>query len=514
MMRRGLMLLAWSAALAGAVFAQAPNEEVARRQLESGRAFARQGNYTEAMKDFRAVADTHSTSSVADNALLEIARYYIDVAGDMAAAAAAVDSIVKKYATSDSAPEAYLLAGRLALARSHQGTDLDAALANFERVFRLFPASDAVPRALALGGETMWYARRPDDALTYLNRVIAEFPSSPSAADAYLMLGRVLVARGEPIQAMEELQQVRNRWPNTPAAASALAQTTLLHRLYLRAKGAPAYTLSPDTIGPVRLQNVVALALSSRPTLYYAGEAGLGILTANSPDKAQTVVRPRGLTVDRTGAVVAFDAASLRPGTGAPITLSVPQSNGTPKALSNIEAAAQFSNGDWLITDGNDRNLQRFSATGTHVGVFAPGRLAPLVVSGTDDVVGIDKDAKTIVIFDSTGKSVARIPLRGAGYNLEDVEDLAVDTFGHLYVLDRTAIGIFSPHPAGPAPAAAAATPVTAAAARATSYRLLTLFAPPESDTTAFKRATAFALDPAGAVYLYDDRAEKIMVYR
>ena len=47
----------------------------------------------------------------------------------------AVDAIVKKYATSDSAPEAYVLAGRLALARSHQGADLDSALANFERVF-------------------------------------------------------------------------------------------------------------------------------------------------------------------------------------------------------------------------------------------------------------------------------------------------------------------------------------------------------------------------------------------
>jgi Flp pilus assembly protein TadD len=58
------------------------DEEVARRQLESGRSFIRQGNFTEALKDFRAVADTHGTSSVADNALLEIARYYLDTAGD------------------------------------------------------------------------------------------------------------------------------------------------------------------------------------------------------------------------------------------------------------------------------------------------------------------------------------------------------------------------------------------------------------------------------------------------
>ena len=513
MMRLSLMVFALIGALTGAVLAQSSNEDVARRQLESGRAFARQGNYTEALKDFRAVADTHPNSSVADNALLEIARYYIDVAGDMSAAAGAVDTIVKKYATSDSAPEAYVLAGRLALARSHQGADLDAALANFERVYRLFPSSDAVPRALALGGETMWYARRPDDALTYLTRAIAEFPTSTSAADAYLTLGRVLLARGDPALAMEELQQVRNRWPNTPAAATALAQTTLLHRLYIRARTAPAYALSAETIGPVKLQNVLALALSSRPTLYFAGESELGILTAGSPDRPQAVVRPRGLVVDRMGAVVAFDATSLRPATGAPILLSLPQSGGAPKPLTDIEAAAQFSNGDWLIVDGNDRSIQRFSNGGAHIAPFAPGRLAHLVVTATDDVVGVDRDAKTIVVFDSTGKSSTRIPFRGAGYDLQNVEDIAVDSFGHLYVLDRTAIAVFSPYPAA-STAGATPAPGASVAGRSTTYRLVTLFAPPQADTTGFKRATAFALDRSGTIYLYDDRAERVMVYR
>jgi len=514
-MRKWVMVVAWLGALAGVGLAQSSDEEVARRQLESGRAFARQGNYTEALKDFRAVADTHASSSVADNALLEIARYYIDVAGDMTAAATAVDTIVKKYATSDSAPEAYLLAGRLVLARSHQGADLDSALANFERVFRLFPASEAVPRALALAGETMWYARRQDEAQGYLNRVIAEFPTSSSAADAYLTLGRVLVARGEGAMAMEEIQQVRNRWPNTPAATTALAQTTLLHRLYVRARSGPAFVLSPDTIGPAKLQNVVALAQSSRGALYYAAESGVGVLTAGSPERAPSVVRPRGLVVDRAGAVVAFDATALRPPTGAPMTLSVAQSNGAPKPLSDIEAVAQFSNGDWVVSDGNDRNIHRFSSAGAHLGVFAPGRLSLLTVTGTDDVVGFDRDLKAVMVFDSAGKNTARLPMRGTGYDLQNVEDLAVDAFGHIYVLDRGAIAVFSPYPATPVTAAAPAAPAAAVATpRTVTYRLVTLFAPPQGDTTAFRRATTFAVDPSGTVFLYDDRAERVMVYR
>ena len=88
--------------LATGLLAQTPvNEDVARRQLESGRSFARQGNYAEALKDFRSVADTHAATSVADDALLEIARYYLDVADDQKETAAAVDRILTKYATSD-----------------------------------------------------------------------------------------------------------------------------------------------------------------------------------------------------------------------------------------------------------------------------------------------------------------------------------------------------------------------------------------------------------------------------
>jgi tetratricopeptide (TPR) repeat protein len=185
-------------------------------QSVSSRAAARlraQGNYTEALKDFRAVADTHASTSVADNALLEIARYYLDVINDTKQATTAVEAILTKYPTSDSAPDAYVMAGRLALSRGHQPVDLEAAIANFDRVFRLFPNSDAVPRSLLYAGETHWYARRYDDALASFGRVTADYPTSASAADSYLGAGRVLVSLGRPVLAMEELQQIRNRWP-------------------------------------------------------------------------------------------------------------------------------------------------------------------------------------------------------------------------------------------------------------------------------------------------------------
>src|SRR5436305_1388680 len=110
---RHWLALAGMLVAATALLAQTPttsDEDVARRQLESGRAFARQGKHIEALKDFRAVAETHAASSVADDALIEIARYYLDIDVDPKAAGEAVDTLLKKYPTSNSAPEGYVMA--------------------------------------------------------------------------------------------------------------------------------------------------------------------------------------------------------------------------------------------------------------------------------------------------------------------------------------------------------------------------------------------------------------------
>src|SRR5262249_61961508 len=93
--------------------AQGNTEEFARRQYESGLSFMQNGRYAEALKDFQAVLDSFGRSSVADNALLQIALYQLDVAHDAAAAQAAVERLLKDYPETDSAPMAYVVTRRL-----------------------------------------------------------------------------------------------------------------------------------------------------------------------------------------------------------------------------------------------------------------------------------------------------------------------------------------------------------------------------------------------------------------
>jgi len=84
--RRGVRassLVALVCLAGGASLRAQPNvEDQARRQLESGREFYRAGRYAEAIKDFQTVAEGYPTSTVADDALLAVAEYQLDIARD------------------------------------------------------------------------------------------------------------------------------------------------------------------------------------------------------------------------------------------------------------------------------------------------------------------------------------------------------------------------------------------------------------------------------------------------
>jgi TolA-binding protein len=501
----------WIAALACATalpFAQTSPEELARRQLEGGRQFARQGNYTEALRDFRTVAETYSATAVADDAWLEIARYFLDVVGDVGEARTAVEQILKLYPTSNSAPDALVMSGRLALAGGRQVGDIKTALASFQRVVQLFPDSDAVPDALLYAGEAQAYSGSHEEALVSMSRVTGEYPSSRAAASASLGAARALLALGDPMLALEELQQVRNRWPDSPEAATALSRLTLIHRLYVRALAGQPYAVSAETVGPARLQDVNGLAATRSGAVYYSAESGAGVLLPADAPPPQAVTRPRGLTLDSSGNLVIVEIGGLKPFKGASIPIIFPKPDGSIEPFTRITAAVQLSNGQWIVMDEDQRLIQRFTDAGKHINPFAQARVTRMAINALDRIAAIDRDQRGIAIFDATGKSLARIPLKGAGYALPDPEDLTFDNMGHLYVLDRVGLAVFSPHPASPVQPGAAPPATTAV-----NYRLQAFF-PASQSGGAIRRASVLTVDESGAVFVYDERAQRVLVLR
>ena len=489
----GLALLVCLAAKA--VLVAQPNvEDQARRQLESGREFYRAGRYVEAVKDFQTVAEGYPTSSVADDALLAIADYQLELARDPMSARATADTLIKKYATADSAPMGYVIIGRATLEIDQTPAGLDSALASFDRVPRLFPKSDAVAPALYYGAEVDRRADRASSALDRLQRLALEFPRSIWAARSGLLESRLLVGAGQPKEAMRALQRVIRRFPSSDEAGTARAWNTILYRVYLRASPGPAFSASAHTItGPGgRLRDVAALSLAPDGKLGVATRAGILVIDEKGAIARQAPSsEPRQLQFDRQNRLTIVQrAVVLRENEGGMqrVALTAATSGG-PRLLQDISAGALLSNGELVVADRDLRSAYRFNQSGQFVAAFGSGRINRLALSVNDRLAALDGDTRGITISDRTGKVLARIPARGAGYELTAPVDLAFDVFEHLYVLERTQVAIFG-----------------------VGGKLLATFTPDQA--SGFRAGAALTLDPAGRLYIYDEATSRVVVYQ
>lgn len=498
---------AMAAALGVTLGAQAPSppqsqpaprdEEFARRQYESGLSFLQNKRYAEALKDFQAVADSFARSAVADDALLQIAMYYLDVAHDLAASQTAIDRLLKEYPDADAAPMAYVVAGRLAIARSRSPRDVDVALASFERVPRLFPGADAVPAAGFYAGETLRTVRRMDEALDKFSRVATDYPGTVWAARATLAAAAFLVQSDRGGRAIEALQHVREQFPGTPEATMALNLNTIIYRLYIRAPAQPAYVFS-KFIGSEtsKFKDVIGVHTDSNGQILLGHKQGVSVFDARAA-LVRTVasVEPSAFFIDERGRVVVARRDVLLAENGESVSITVPAAaaGGKIRVVEEIPSAATRSDGERLIIDRKGKVVIRVAPSGKFTAIFAPINAERLAINWLDDVAIIDRDAKGVAIIDRDGKPMAKIPQKGQGYEFDNLVDVAFDSLGHLYVLDRgkASIFVFSP-----------------------KNRLIVTVSVPEKAPGAFQKAEAFGIDAVGRLYVFDDRSQRLQVYQ
>lgn len=126
----------------------------------------------------------------------------------------------------------------------------------------------------------------------------------------------------------------------------------------------------------------------------------------------------------------------------------------------------------------------------TFISIFPDGmerEVIKLLTTPRGDVVMLRKDNKSVEIFDEGGGLLTRLGPRGPGFEWKKPADIAVDAFSNLYLADEDQ-GIFMFSPSG---------------------ELMTNFGSAD-----VRRSRAVALDPTGAVLVYDDREEAIVRFK
>ncbi|MGQ0735252.1 MAG: tetratricopeptide repeat protein [Acidobacteriota bacterium] len=496
-MRVRLASLGLALALASVAQLAAQNpEEFARRQYESGLTFMQNGRYAEALKDFQVVVDSFGQSSVADDALMQVALYYLDIAYDTVSAQAAADRLLKDYPNSDSAPMAYIIGGRLTMAKSRSAADVDTALASFERVPRLFPGSDAVAAARFYAGDTLRMARRTEDAVERFRRVSMEYPRSIWAARADLAMVSSLLATGRATQAFGRLQWIRQQFEGSSEATTALHYNTVLYRLYVRGRTGPAYSFSGRYIGSEssRFNDVMGIAVDDFGRVLLGHGQGVAIFDEKGAlTRSIASQDPSTFFVDQRTRVVVVRRDSFIPDGANPIQVVVPITGRLPRFVEDIPAVVTLSNGDKIVSDRREKTVIRVSPAGRFVANFAAVNTERVTRNELDDVAMIDRDSKAIVVVDRDGKPLGRIAPRGEGYQINEPQDIAFGPLGHLFVLDRNtrAVYVFGAR-----------------------NQLVATLSSTGREAGALQRPRAIAVDAAGRLLVFDESSRRIQVYQ
>lgn len=491
------LVIALVAALGVTAGAQQNNEEFARRQFDSGMNFLQNHRNSEAMKDLQAVVDSFASSSVADNALLQIAQYQLETAHDLEQSQGAVDKLLKEYPDTDSAPMAHVLAGRIAMTKGRAAADLDAALASFERVPRLFPGNDAVAAAGFFAGEALRSFRRDAEALDRYRRVTMEYPRSIWAARASLSAGYCLVQQDKALLALPEFQRARQLFPTGPIAVDALNLNSIAYRLYIRQPAQPAFAFSNKAIGPEKseLRDANGIQFDAAGQVMLGHKGGVTTFKADGTvASAYTAVDATAFFVDeqdrlvvaREGALVTAKADSIQ-------FMGPAGSDPQLRAVDEIPAVLPNEKGERLISNVKQRNVIRALPNGKFISVFASGQITRMTRNWLGDVAMIDRATKSIVVVDRDGKAVSKIPQKGTGYELDEPQDVAYDSLGHLYVLERGKGSIFVFGP---------------------KNRLVATLSIPNNAPGALNRGEALGVDAAGRLYVFDDKSRRIQVYQ
>ena len=424
----GLRCLSLALAAVPAIFGQEPG--LAEKLFLSGeRAYAIRA-YPEALETWNQLIQQAPKSPFAAQALLNLARYQVEVARQPEAALPLLERIKADHLRTPWAAEAMLLRGRILVSRSHTPQDLKEAQADFNRVVDLFPDHPCVQETRLELGNSFRMLDQWGRALTNYIEAIRLDPAAAAARRAQLEAAETLDLMGDTNGCLRMLQFLRDRSPQSAEAQE--AEWRIKVRVKQRIQKPPLRSTGPWPEGRQKwLKTPTLMATGTGGELYLyqedldqAFKLKDGQLTATGPvakgAKAMAVT-PAGqvwLVTNRVG-VVKEGAA---PAPGAPL-------------LQYPTGAALDAWGNLWLSDSKAPALLVVPPEGPNRSVPLPGTaaLAPLPTGG---VAAASDTNRTLQFLDSQGQAKVTVPYgKDLPAPFKYVLALASDPLGHVAAL-------------------------------------------------------------------------------
>lgn len=410
------------------------------------------GDLDRALDSYRLLVQQFRDDALAPDALLEVARLE-RLRDDPAAARATVAQLTERYPRSPAAAEGFWLAADLAAESATSFAALDEARTTFRRVPLLY-GRDAYPvlparvaarvRSAELGILLEDFAGAQADLLA----AIEEEPATEWTPRARLLLARTYLPSAEWVAAAEILQQVVDDGED-PAAAEARRLLSLIHRRVVRPRGGSAWGAvarfppsglalrEPTGVAADRDGEVLVLDDKDHVVAYLAEDGS--VVARRTLEGAG---RP-GFTLEGEPYVLREGAAELLFG-GTRATLAEPGRGGP---LKSPYAAVRTAGGTWLVAAKGFRSVLAYEAVSGRVrdDLLADRRPEPedLAIDDYGRIYVLDREGRQVLRLGPDGRFLG-IAARGEWRKPVAV---AVDSLGYVYVLDRGAsrVEIFDP---------------------------------------------------------------------
>jgi len=473
-------------------------EDPAFRTFGLAEELLREGREEQALEAFTKIVEGFPASALADDALFQMARRSFtpespddlgraDAQGAQAARPL-LERILRDYPEGDRAADAGYVLGLIRMVPGSPTYQLDEAFAAFRGVATVHPDAVAVPAALRGSALAEMGMGRPGRGLIYLERVLLEAPTGALADRARLNASDAYLRLGMPREALVALRPLRLPGADPACAAAALDQMTLLLRLHAPAPGPEArFRSDPDYPTEVLdLEQSSAMAYDAEGVLHLLASSGKSVTRLSQDGRLlgrQEIDGGRSLYRGTGGRVGWASEEAIHPGAGAATPV-------VSDELRGIVAVAEVPDGSFFVLGGGGKELLHFGPDGSSLGRVAElERGVDLETDRRGYVHVLDDRARTVTSYLSDGTRLRVVGPVGDGFDLGSPVDIAVDDGFHLFVLDGKTHEVLAFDGQG---------------------GLIARIHPERQGPVSVRDARALAVDPAGAVFVFDGRSRQV----